>query len=237
MNSDFSQTKNMGTFYVIATPIGNLGDITLRAIEVLSGVDLVVCEDSRVTGRLLSHLKIKKTLYSYHQHSQNSKMDYLIERLEKGDDVALVTDSGTPGISDPGSKLVKRVLDYGKIDVVAVPGPSALSAALSIAGVPSKKILFLGFLPKKKGRQTELSQIREFWQKGFTVVFFESPYRIKKTVRELNSYVKNAELGLFREMTKKFEEIITVKLDGNEEEINKIRAQGEFTAVLKAKRK
>jgi 16S rRNA (cytidine1402-2'-O)-methyltransferase len=237
MNSDFSQTKNMGTFYVIATPIGNLGDITLRAIEVLSGVDLVVCEDSRVTGRLLSHLKIKKTLYSYHQHSQNSKMDYLIERLEKGDDVALVTDSGTPGISDPGSKLVKRVLDYGKIDVVAVPGPSALSAALSIAGVPSKKILFLGFLPKKKGRQTELSQIREFWQKGFTVVFFESPYRIKKTVLELSSYVKNAELGLFREMTKKFEEIITVKLDGNEEEINKIRAQGEFTAVLKAKRK
>lgn len=230
------ETKN-GTLYVVATPIGNLGDITLRAIEVLQNVDLIACEDSRVTGRLLSHLKIKKPLYSYHQHSQNLKTDHLIEILEKGDDIALVTDSGTPGLSDPGSKLVKKVLDYGKIDLVTVPGPSALSAALSIAGVPSKDIIFLGFLPKKKGRQTKLREIGEFWQKGFTIVFFESPYRIKKTVRELSTYAKNAELSLFREMTKKFEEIITIKLDGNEEEINRIRAQGEFTAVLKANRK
>lgn len=237
MNSDFSQTKNMGTLYVVATPIGNLGDITLRAIQVLQNVDVVACEDSRVTGRLLNHLKIKKPLYSYHQHSQDLKTDYLIERLERGDDIALLTDSGTPGVSDPGSKLVKKVLDYGKMKVVTVPGPSALSAALSIAGVPSKEILFLGFLPKKKGRQTKLREIKEFWQKGFTVVFFESPYRIKKTVRELSSYAKNAELSLFREMTKKFEEIITLKLNGSEEEISRIRAQGEFTAVLKAKRK
>lgn len=226
-----------GQLYVVATPIGNLKDITLRAIEVLKEVDLVACEDTRITGRLLHHLGIKKPLISFHQHSRISRTEEIMQRLESGQNVALVTDSGTPGISDPGSKLVKRVLDYGKMRVVSVPGPSAFSAALSIAGVPSKKILFLGFLPKKKGRQTELFQIRDFWRKGFTVVFFESPYRIKKTVRELSSYVKNAELSLFREMTKKFEEIITVKLDGNEEEINKIRAQGEFTAVLKAKRK
>jgi 16S rRNA (cytidine1402-2'-O)-methyltransferase len=126
---------------------------------------------------------------------------------------------------------------YNPIKIVSVPGPSALCAALSIAGVPSKEILFLGFLPKKKGRQTKLSQIREFWQKGYTVVFFESPYRIKNTVRELSSYVKNAELGLFREMTKKFEEIIMIKLTGNEEEFDRIRAQGEFTIVLRARRK
>ncbi|MCX6811295.1 MAG: 16S rRNA (cytidine(1402)-2'-O)-methyltransferase, partial [Candidatus Berkelbacteria bacterium] len=228
--------KNKGVLYVVATPIGNLQDITLRAIDVLKMVDLVACEDTRVTGRLLFGLGIKKHLFSFHQHSKEFKITDLINKLDRGTNIALVTDSGTPGISDPGAKLVKRVLDYGKIKVVSIPGPSALSAALSISGAPSKKILFLGFLPNKKGRKTRFEEIKEFWERGMTIVFFESPHRIKRTVRELSSYTKNAELSLFREITKKFEETITIRLNGSEEEINKIRAQGEFTAIIRPKR-
>lgn len=225
-----------GVLYVVATPIGNLKDITLRALEILKEVDLIVCEDTRVTATLLRHYEIKTKMISFHQHSKIRRIDWIIDKLKNGFNLALVTDSGTPGISDPGSFLVKRAID-GKIKVIPIPGPSALSAVISVSGSNSKNIVFLGFLPKKKGRQKKFSEISAYLNKGLVVVIYESPYRIKKTLREISRLSDKLDITCFREITKKFEEIITVKLDGNEKEINKIRAQGEFTVVLKAKRK
>lgn len=257
------ETKTNGILYVVATPIGNLKDITLRAIEVLKEVDIVACEDTRVTGKLLAAFDIKKPLFSFHQHSHEVKISDLIDKLDKGTNIALVTDSGTPGISDPGAKLVKRILDYGKIKltppkaghqgsfvgrgcgsaasicnpikIVSIPGPSALSAALSISGVSSKNILFLGFLPHKKRRNKKLAEIEDYWKKGLTIVFFESPFRIKKTLKEIVSRLDEAEITVLREITKKFEEVIHIHNDKKEKQIENIIAKGEFTVVIRGK--
>ncbi|MBU1083076.1 16S rRNA (cytidine(1402)-2'-O)-methyltransferase [Patescibacteria group bacterium] len=193
----------MGTLYVVATPIGNLKDITLRAIEVLQQVSVIACEDSRITGKLLAEHHIKTPLTTYHQHSSAHKIQEITGRLKEGENIALVTDAGTPGIQDPGGKLVAEALEAG-INIEAVPGPSAITAALSIAGVNSDAFCFLGFLPKKKGRQTLMKHIKEL---DIPLVIYESPMRVIKTITELEATLDNCQIIAMRELTKKFAEI------------------------------
>lgn len=170
--------------YIVGTPIGNLEDISLRALRILGSVSFVLCEDTRVTGKLLEYYKIKTPTMSYHQHSDLSKTNYILGLLAKGRDLALVSDAGTPGISDPGGKLVQAVIEkFGdEMKVESVPGPSAVTAALSISGLPTDKFIFLGFPPHKKGRQTFLKKIVA---SEFPVVVYESKHRIVKFLEEL----------------------------------------------------
>ena len=187
----------MGTLYIIATPLGNLGDITLRALETLKSVDLVACEDTRETIKLLNHYNISKPLVSYFQHSKLSKIEYLAGELSAGKNIALVTDAGTPGISDPGGKLVHQLVSSSvgqfetdklknrqteKLNIVPIPGPCAAIAALSISGFPTDKFIFMGFPPHKKGRDKYFKEVAAAKE---TVVFYESTHRILKTLEQL----------------------------------------------------
>ena len=180
----------MSTLYIIATPIGNLEDISLRALRLLGEVDFILCEDTRTTGILLKHYNIKTRAISYHQHSDQAKLDEIMDLLAQGKNLALVSDAGTPGISDPGGKLIQTALGkfgVGQIDespvrIESVPGPSALTAALSISGVPTDKFVFLGFPPHKKGRQ---AFIRKITQSDYPVAVYESKHRIIKFLEEL----------------------------------------------------
>ena len=170
--------------YIVGTPIGNLEDISLRALRILGEVDFILCEDTRVTKKLLEHYKIKTPVISYHQHSDFSKTDYILDLLGQGKDLALVSDAGTPGISDPGGKLIQAVSEkFGEdMKIESVPGPSAVTAALSISGIPTDKFIFMGFPPHKKGRQTFLKKILE---SNYPVVVYESKHRIVKFLDEL----------------------------------------------------
>src|SRR3989338_1625829 len=204
----------MAILYIVATPIGNLEDITLRALNILKNVDGVICEDTRMTARLLNKYEIKKPLISYNAHSTEAKSEQLIGLLEERKNLALVTDAGTPGISDPGCLIVKEVRDHfkkGEVTVMPIPGASALTAALSASGLPSSDFLFLGFLPHKKGRQTLFKEIADSER---TVVFYESPHRILKTLEALNIHLEaelpsNRKVVVARELTKVFEEIVS----------------------------
>lgn len=216
--------------YIIATPIGNLSDITFRAIETLKLVDFIACEDTRVTSKLLARYVIRKPLISYFQHSKISKIDKIIALLTEGKEVALVTDAGTPGISDPGQALIKAALE-AKIEVVPIPGPSAVTTALSISGFPTDEFVFVGFLPHKKGRQTKLKGLA---QENRTIVLYESPYRIKKLLSELLEFCGDREVVVARELTKKFEEIYRGKIS---EVALKINPKGEFTVVIRGQEK
>ncbi|MFH1522768.1 MAG: 16S rRNA (cytidine(1402)-2'-O)-methyltransferase [Patescibacteria group bacterium] len=175
--------------YIVGTPIGNLEDISLRALRILSEVDFILCEDTRVTKKLLAHYKINIPTISYHQHSSIKKLDYILDLLSQGKDLALVSDAGTPGISDPGGKLVQAALEKlgNEMQIESVPGPSAVTAALSISGIPTDKFVFMGFLPHKKGRQKFLQKIVE---SEFPVVVYESKHRIVKLLNELESLNK-----------------------------------------------
>jgi 16S rRNA (cytidine1402-2'-O)-methyltransferase len=216
----------MSTLFVIATPIGNLEDITLRALRILKEVDLIACEDTRRTGILLEHYQIQKPLISFHQHSKLQKIDFIIGKLKNGENIALVTDAGTPGISDPGGVLIAEAIKH-KIEVDAIPGPDAITTILSCSGIPVEKYLFLGFLPKKKGRETTLKLIADL---AFPVVLFESPHRIIKTLRDVQEKVGDREVIIGRELTKKFQEIYRGKIS---EILPRIREQGEFVLVIK----
>lgn len=215
----------MGTLYVLATPIGNLEDITLRALRVLKEVDLIACEDTRRTGILLGHYEIKKPLVSYHQHSQIQKIDFLIEELKSGKNIAIATDAGTPGISDPGGLLIGKALE-NNIRVEPIPGPSAITTLLSISGILADKFLFLGFLPKKKGKLTLLKQIAS---SVVPVVIFESPHRIIATLKSIMEIAGDRNVIIGRELTKKFEEVLRGKIS---EVLPKIRPQGEFVIII-----
>lgn len=215
----------MSVLYVMATPIGNLGDFSLRGLEVLKQVDLILCEDTRVTKKLLSHYRISKPAVSYHQHSKLSKVGYVLEQLKQGKDLALVSDAGTPAISDPGAKLVDYLSkELPGLKIIPVPGPSALIAALSVSGVPADKFVFLGFPPIKKKRKKFFEEIAN---SKHTVVFYESSHRIIKTLKELNP---QAEAIVCRELTKKFETIYRGRI---EEIIKQINPKGEFVIVVK----
>ena len=219
----------MGTLFLIATPIGNLDDVTLRAIAVLNGVDYILCEDTRVTKVLLDHYKISKTLISYHHHSDARKLKEIRELLNNGHNIALVSDAGTPGISDPGNELICYLLKYNQaIEIVPIPGPSAVIAALSISGFPTDKFIFMGFPPHKNKRQ-------KFFQEAadakYTVVFYESGHRIKKCLTELAASLQpNTEIVIGRELTKKFETIYRLKTQ--DLATFEIDDRGEFVVII-----
>lgn len=215
----------MGILYVVATPIGNLKDITLRALEILKSVDLIACEDTRVAAKLLARYEIKKSLISYHQHSKLQKIDFLISELKDNKNIALVSDAGTPDIDDPGSVLINEAYK-NKIKVLTIPGPNALGAALAICGFTANNFLFLGFLPKKKGRQTLFESLQK---EKRLIVFYESPYRIKKTLSDFLKYLGDREVCVCREMTKMFEEVNRGKISRI---MDKVKEKGEFVVII-----
>lgn len=196
----------MSTLYIVATPIGNLKDITLRAIEVLRDVDYVLAEDSRVSKVLLDSLSLQKPTISYKSRATKAVHDKVIRLLEEGKNLALISDAGTPGIQDPGTYLVALTLKHfgDKVPIVPIPGASALTTALSVAGIPVNEFTFLGFLPHKKGRETLLKRISK---NDTTYVFYESPHRFLKMLDGLAKFEFSGTLIIFRELTKKFEEI------------------------------
>jgi len=193
---------SLGRLYVVATPIGNLKDITFRAVETLKEVDFILCEDTRVTKILLDHYEIKKELFSFNAQSESHKIDSVLERILNGSVCALVSDAGTPCISDPGIRLVNKAIKEG-IEVCGIPGANAAILALSIGGLPTDSFAFEGFLPQKKGRQKILKELAE---EKRTIVLYESAYRIEKLLEELNEYMPERVVVVERELTKKFEE-------------------------------
>ncbi|MCU0343369.1 MAG: 16S rRNA (cytidine(1402)-2'-O)-methyltransferase [Ignavibacterium sp.] len=188
--------------YIVSTPIGNLKDITLRAIEILKEVDFILCEDTRTSGNLLNHLEIKKELISLNAFNEKNKIDFIVNRILSNQTAALISDAGTPLISDPGVRLVSACIER-EIEIIPVPGVSALIAALSMSGLPTDAFVFEGFLPQKKGRQSKLKELAE---EKRTIVLYESTYRIEKLLKELNEYLPNRFVVICREITKKFEE-------------------------------
>src|SRR4030081_2122307 len=189
--------------YVVATPIGNLGDITLRALEVLRGVDLVAAEDTRHSGILLKHYKIDKPFVSYHEHNEATRTAQLIERIAAGENVALITDAGTPGISDPGSRLIRECIKR-ELPFTLIPGPSSILTALVGSGFSAEKFFFGGFLPVKGGQRER--ELRTAAARAETTIFFESPYRLNKTLAACIDIMPERPLCVARELTKKFEE-------------------------------
>jgi len=196
----------MSKLYVVATPIGNLEDLSFRALRILKEVDLILCEDTRTTKKLLARYKISKPTVSYHQHSRLLKSKYVLEQLKRGQDLALVSEAGTPAISDPGAQLVDYLnKELPDLKIIPIPGPSALVTALSIAGLPADKFIFLGFPPAKKKRRKFFEEVV---QAKYTVVFYESPHRILKTLQELGDVLDSqGQIVVCRELTKKFETI------------------------------
>jgi 16S rRNA (cytidine1402-2'-O)-methyltransferase len=219
----------MGTLSIVATPIGNLEDITLRALRTLKECDVIYAEDTRVISKLLARYEIKKPLQRLDAATESKKANEIIERLEKGEHIALVTDAGTPGVSDPGSRLVSLIRGSGGIaKIEAIPGPSALTAALSISGLESTEFTFLGFLPHKKGRQTALSRILKA---DVPVILYESPHRI---VKLLEGLMDTSKITVLRELTKIHEEAVS----GSPKEVlqhfkdHPDRVRGEFVVIV-----
>ena len=195
-----------GKLYIVATPIGNLEDITLRALRVLKEVDLILCEDTRVTKKLLDRYEIQKPLLSYHHHSKLSRVEKIVEHLENGKNLALVSDAGTPGISDPGNILIEHITHNmeQKVNIVPIPGVSAITCLASVAGINMSKFVFLGFPPHKKGRETFFRGAAEA---KYPVIYFESPHRVLKNLELLEKFKPDAKLLIGRELTKMFEEV------------------------------
>ncbi|MEK7662179.1 MAG: 16S rRNA (cytidine(1402)-2'-O)-methyltransferase [Patescibacteria group bacterium] len=238
----------MAILYVIGTPIGNLEDITLRALCVLKEADIIVCEDTRVTQRLLKHYGItNKQLVSYNEQKSGASAEKIIKLMEEGKNLALVTDAGTPGISDPGAFLISQIREYfskgipwvdyprdalgNAVKIESVPGPSALTAALSIAGVPAQEFLFLGFLPHKKGRETLFKEIAETDR---VVIFYESPHRLMKTLESLKKSSSGKTVSVAKELTKIHENVVR----GSASEVlkyfgeHKDKIRGEFVVII-----
>jgi 16S rRNA (cytidine1402-2'-O)-methyltransferase len=218
-----------GKLYIIATPIGNLEDITLRALRVLGEVDLVAAEDTRTTGRLLSHFSIKKPQTSYFEHNEQHKTPQLLDRLEQGLTLALVTDAGTPCISDPGYRLVAGAIERG-IPVEALPGACAAVSALSIAGLPVHRFAFEGFLPPKTGQRTKA--LEALARDEHTLIFYESPHRISRTLQAMLAVLGDRRAVLVREQTKMHEEVIRTRLADMLRVVEGRKLKGEITLVV-----
>lgn len=218
----------MANLYIVATPIGNLQDMTFRAIDVLKNVDLILCEDTRVTRKLLNHYEIKTPTLSYHQHSKLNKVEDILDILKRGKDLALVSDAGTPSISDPGGQLVAKAVELlgDSIKITPVPGPSAIAALASISGFPTDRFLFLGFPPLKNKRKKFFEEVVN---SKYPVIFYESPYRIVKTLGELPS---DLQIVVCRELTKKFETIYRGEIGEVIEKIQKDKILGEFAIIV-----
>jgi 16S rRNA (cytidine1402-2'-O)-methyltransferase len=220
-----------GTLFVVATPIGNLEDITLRALRILREADLVACEDTRRTRALLTHFDIHKPTVSYYAHNTLTRGRELLRALAAGRSIALVTDAGTPGISDPGVRLVREARAHG-VAVVPIPGPAALVAALSAAGIPADRFVFDGFLPVKPGRR--LNRLKTLRALDTTVVVYESPHRIAATLRAIGEVYGEVEVVLARELTKQHEEVVTTTPAAHQARLDATGARGEFTLVIPA---
>ena len=223
-----SETIEPGVLYIVSTPIGNLGDITARAIKILGGVDLIAAEDTRKTGFLLESLDIRKPLVSYYSYNQTRRGPELIEKLKSGTSVAVVTDAGTPGISDPAFYLIQGAITHG-VKIIPVPGASAVLPALIVSGLPTDRFVFEGFLPIKKGRKSRLEKIRE---EPRTIVIYEAPYRVKKTLDDILEHIGDRRIAVAREMTKKFEEVVRGKVSEVIKQMEPRTPKGEFVIVI-----
>ncbi len=219
-----------GTLFIVATPIGNLEDITLRALRILKEVEAIACEDTRVTSHLLSHYSISKPLLSLHQHSGQFQFGKILTLLKEGKSVAYVSDAGTPGVSDPGNKLVEQAVAENFV-VVPIPGASALATLISVSGIDMQKFSFLGFPPHKKGRETFFKEVAA---SEIPVLYYDSPHRVIKNILLLQTFAPAKKIILGRELTKMFEEIVR----GNAEEIeayfsqNPTKMKGEFSVII-----
>ena len=229
----------MGTLYIVATPIGNLQDITLRAIETLKSVDAVFCEDTRVTAKLMARLEIQPRLFAYHQHSDDRTVDGIADSLAQGMSVALVSDAGTPGINDPGGRLIEQLLQrLPELRVVPIPGPNAAVAALSVSGFPADRYQYWGFVPHKKGRQTFFRELAECTD---TVVFYESKHRIAKALDAMEAAFETAQtperpMVLARELTKQFETLYRGTVTQVRTALASGESLGEFVVVVGPRR-
>jgi 16S rRNA (cytidine1402-2'-O)-methyltransferase len=221
-----------GKLYIVSTPIGNLKDITLRAIETLNEVDFILCEDTRVTSILLKQYNIIKQLISFNAVSETKKIPSIIERLKNGQSYALVSDAGTPAISDPGIRLVSDAVK-NEIQVITIPGATALIAALTVSGLPTDSFIFEGFLPQKKGRQKKLNELTK---EERTIVLYESSHRIIKLIDELVKYFSERYVVVCRELTKKFEETWRGYPADLKEKLSDKIVKGEFVIVIASKR-
>ncbi len=222
----------MGTLYLVATPIGNLEDMSLRAVRILREAVLIAAEDTRHTGKLLKHFEIDTPLTSYFEHNKLNKLDLILDKLASGD-VALVSDAGTPAINDPGYELVKAALASG-LDVVPIPGPSAPIAALTVSGLPTDAFLYLGYLPHKTSERHK--KLEEIIGQPYTLVFLESPHRIVESLEDILSILGDRRICVAREMTKMFEEYWRGNVGGAVEYFKSQPARGEFTLVVEGKK-
>lgn len=224
--------KEIGTLYIVATPIGNLEDITLRAIKVLKEVDLIAAEDTRHTLKLLNHLEISKPLISYHRHNEDIKTDILIKELEQGKKIALVSDAGTPGICDPGEEVIKKCIEE-EIPIVPIPGACAMINALICSGLDTKEFAFIGFLPlNKKNRKEKLEEIKNATK---TMILYEAPHKLETTLKDLKEIIGNRKIVLARELTKIHEEYIRESIDVLIEKAKELK--GEFVLIIEGAEK
>jgi len=226
--------KKAGTLYIVSTPIGNLEDITLRALHILRDVQVIAAEDTRHTQKLLQHYNISTAQTSYHDHNKEEKAEILISRLKEGRDIALVSDAGTPGISDPGYYLINRAIGEG-IKVMPVPGPTASIAALSISGLPTDAFVFEGFLPAK--RMARQKKLRELSTERRTLILFEAPHRLASTLRDIAEVLGDRKIVLTRELTKVFEEVIRGRVSEVIAKIEGRSLKGEMTLLLEGAQK
>ncbi|UCD15229.1 MAG: 16S rRNA (cytidine(1402)-2'-O)-methyltransferase [Candidatus Omnitrophota bacterium] len=218
--------------YIVATPIGNLEDITLRALRILGEVDFILAEDTRKTAILLKHFGIKKRLESFYEHNEKRKIPWIIEELKKGRNIALVSSAGTPTISDPGYKLVRECRKNCLI-VTATPGPCSVINALSVTALPHDKFVFLGYFPRKAG---ERKKLLEKAKELTAIAFLESPFRIIKSLKDINQVLGNRRVMIAREMTKKFEEIFEADLEEAIRHFEKKKTKGEFTVIVSSQK-
>lgn len=214
--------------FIVSTPIGNLEDITMRALRTLREADYIAAEDTRKTGILLKHYEIDTQMLSYHSHSSDHKIQKIIDLLKEGSKVAVVSDAGTPGISDPAYGLINRAIEEG-IKITPIPGPSSMLTALVMSGLPMDKFLYLGFLPLKKGRQTLLQSLAE---EPRTLIIFESPHRLVKTLNNLLEYLGNRQIAVCRELTKIYEEALRMSIDQAIAHFENTKPKGEFVLVV-----
>ncbi|MCK4857274.1 MAG: 16S rRNA (cytidine(1402)-2'-O)-methyltransferase [candidate division Zixibacteria bacterium] len=221
--------NSCGTLYLVATPIGNLDDITYRAVKVLAGVDFIACEDTRKSGILLKHLGIRKPLLSYRDFNERRVAERIIKRIMTGEDGAVICDAGTPAISDPGFVVARQAIAEG-VKLVAIPGATALAAALSVSGLPTDSFIFLGFLPPRAGKRKAI--LASVADRRETLIFYESPHRLHRLLDELVAVLGNRQAALCRELTKKFEEIIRLDIEKMREQLEGRKLKGEITLVV-----
>jgi 16S rRNA (cytidine1402-2'-O)-methyltransferase len=228
MDVRLSENVQSGTLYIISTPIGNLKDITLRALDILAKVDVIAAEDTRTSSKLLGHYHINTALIPYHDHNKERVTPQLLQQLQEGEAIAIVSDAGTPGISDPAFYLVREAVQ-NQIPIIPIPGAAALLPALVASGLPTDRFVFEGFLPPKKGRKSRLGELE---LQVRTIILYESPYRLSRTIKDLFDTLGDRPLVIARELTKKFEQIWYGSLEKAADSLEEIPLKGEFVLIV-----